>query len=186
MLSLSNISRCIVNKHFAKPIKCRVTGYDKLFKSANEIERDIQDIKNILWEYETDNAEIFQQQISEIKDKGALQKIAKALKLASELYNLIRLNGYDELIAKLDFHKFRRLLSEVENRIAKINQSEALKAGQDITQLLNEALEDSIFIFRKTGESQLDLAANSFKDALRKTRETCLTLVNIILFYHSH
>ncbi len=62
-------------------------------------------------------------------------------------------------------------MSEVENRIAKINQSEALKAGQDITQLLNEALEDSIFIFRKTGESQLDLAANSFKDALRKTRE---------------
>ena len=59
-----------------------ITGYEKLFKSANEIEKDIQDIKNTLWEYETDNAEVFQQQISEIKDKGLLQKIAKALKLA--------------------------------------------------------------------------------------------------------
>lgn len=65
-------------------------------------------------------------------------------------------------------------MSEVENRIAKINQSEALKAGQDITQLLNEALEDSIFIFRKTGESQLDLAANSFKTIL-------FQLVNILI-----
>ena len=148
-----------------------ITGYERLFKSADEIEKDIKDIKNTLWEYETDNAEVFQQQISEIKDKGLLQKIAKALKLATELYNLIRLNGYDELIEKLDFHKFKRLLSEVENRIAKINQSEVFKSGQDITMLLNEALEDSIFIFRKTGESQLDLAANSFKDALRKTRE---------------
>lgn len=148
-----------------------ITGYEKLFKSSDEIELDIKNIQNVLWEYSTDNAELFQQQISEIKDKGLLQKIAKSLRLASELYNLIRLNGYDELLAKLDFTKFRRLLSEVENRIAKINQSEALKNGEDISSLLNEALEDSIFIFKKTGESQLDLAANSFKDALRKTRE---------------
>ena len=62
-------------------------------------------------------------------------------------------------------------MSEVENRIANINQREALKTGQDISGLLNEALEDSIFIFRKMGESQLDLAANNFKDVLRRTRE---------------
>lgn len=148
-----------------------ITGYEKLFKSADEIEKDIKNIQDTLWEYSTDNAELFQQQISEIKDKGLLQAIAKSLRLASELYNLIRLNGYDELLSKLDFNKFKRLLSEVENRIAKINQSEALKNGEDITALLNEALEDSIFIFKKTGESQLDLAANSFRDALRKTRE---------------
>lgn len=148
-----------------------ITGYEKLFKSSEEIEQDIKNIQNTLWEYSTDNAELFQQQISEIKDKGLLQKLAKALRLASELYNLIRLNGYEDLLVKLDFNKFRKLLSEVENRIAKINQSEALKNGEDITSLLNEALEDSIFIFKKTGESQLDLAANSFKDALRKTRE---------------
>lgn len=148
-----------------------ITGYEKLFKSADEIEKDIKEIKNTLWAYSTDNAELFQQQISEIKDKGLLQSIAKTLRMASELYNLIRLNGYDELLSKLDFKKFKRLLSEVENRIAKINQSEALKRGEDISSLLNEALEDSIFIFKKTGESQLDLAANSFKDALRKTRE---------------
>lgn len=148
-----------------------ITGYENMFKSAEEIEYDIATIKDALWQYDTLNAEIFQQQISDIKDKAILLKLAKALRLASELYNIIRLNGYEDLISKLDFHKFKRLLSEVENRIALINQREALNTGQDITNLLNEALENSIFVFKKTGEGPLDLAANSFKDALRKTRE---------------
>jgi type I restriction enzyme R subunit len=148
-----------------------ITGYENLFKSATEIETDIAAIKNALWQYDTLNAEAFQQQISNIKDKALLLKLAKALRLASELYNLIRLNGYEDLIEKLDFHQFKRLLLEVENRINLINQREALNTGQDITGLLNEALEDSIFVFKKTGESALDLAANSFKDLFRKTRE---------------
>lgn len=148
-----------------------ISSYNKLFKSSEEIEHDICEIKDTLWEYETNNVEIFQQQISQIQDKSLLLRLAKSLRLASELYNLIRLNGYQDLVSKLDFRKFKQLLSEVENRIANINQREALKTGQDISGLLNEALEDSIFIFRKMGESQLDLAANNFKDVLRRTRE---------------
>lgn len=37
---------------------------------------------------------------------------------------------------------------------------------------MNEALEEAIFMFRKIGEGPLDLAANNFKDMLRKTRES--------------
>lgn len=148
-----------------------ITGYENLFKSADEIEKDITEIKSVLWEYNTQNAEIFQQQISEIKDKSLLLKLAKAIRKAAELFNLIRLNGYTNLLEKLDFHKFKLLQNEIEHRIALINQKEALLDGQDITGLLNEALENSIFIFRKTGESQLDLVANTFKETLHKTRE---------------
>lgn len=148
-----------------------MSGYENLFKSADEIRSDIEDIKNILWEYDTKNAEIFQQQISEIKDKSLLLDLVKALRKAAELFNLIRLNGYDDLLDKLDFHKFKILQSEAEHRIALINQKDALSSGEDITGLLNEALEDSIFMFRKTGETQLDLAANTFKDTLHRTRE---------------
>ena len=146
-------------------------GYENLFKSADEIKEDIETIKNILWEYDTKNAEIFQQQISEIKDKSLLLDLVKALRKAAELFNLIRLNGYTDLLDKLDFHQFKILQSEAEHRIALINQKEALSSGEDITGLLNEALEDSIFLFRKTGETQLDLAANTFKDTLHRTRE---------------
>ena len=146
-------------------------GYENLFKSADEINEDIENIKNVLWEYDTKNAEIFQQQISEVKDKSLLLDLVKALRKAAELFNLIRLNGYTDLLDKLDFHQFKILQSEAEHRIALINQKEALSSGEDITGLLNEALEDSIFMFRKTGETQLDLAANTFKDTLHRTRE---------------
>ncbi|MDD4556479.1 MAG: DEAD/DEAH box helicase family protein [Alphaproteobacteria bacterium] len=146
-------------------------GYKNLFKSAEEIEQDIKEIKDKLWLFDTLNAEVFQQQISEIKEKKDLLNLRKALQLATELYNIIRLNGYEELLGKLDFNQFKRLLNEVENRIGIINQREALQNGEDITGLLNEALEDSIFVFKKTGESALDLAANGLKDLLRKTRE---------------
>ena len=55
-----------------------ITGYERLFKSADEIEKDIKDIKNTLWEYETDNAEVFQQQISEIKRQRITSKNSKS------------------------------------------------------------------------------------------------------------
>ena len=100
-----------------------------------------------------------------------LLNLVKALRKAAELFNLIRLNGYTDLLDKLDFHQFKILQSEAEHRIALINQKEALTSGEDITGLLNEALEDSIFLFHKTGETQLDLAANTFKDTLHRTRE---------------
>ena len=148
-----------------------IKGYENLFKSSEEIKSDIEEIKNALWEYDTKNAEVFQQQISEIKDKALLLELVKALRKAAELYNIIRLNGYGDLLDKLDFRQFKVLQSEAEHRIALINQKEALSSGEDITGLLNEALEDSIFMFRKTGETQLDLAANTFKDALHRTRE---------------
>jgi type I restriction enzyme R subunit len=147
-------------------------GYSRLFVSPEEIIADIESIKDAIWEYDTVNAENFQKEISEIQDKSQLLKIRKALHLAAELYNLIRLNGYDELLAKLDFKKLKTLLGEVERRIALINQRENLKENEEISGLLNEALEEAIFMFRKVGEGPLDLAANNFKDMLRKTRES--------------
>ena len=145
-------------------------GYDNLFKSADEIEKDIAAIKQTLWQYDTANAENFQKQISEIKDKKTLLEIRDALRLASELYNLIRLGGHSELLKKLDFRQFARLRNEVENRIALVNLREQANEA-DISGVLNEALEDAIFLFRKIGEGPLDLAANNFKDIFRKTRE---------------
>lgn len=148
-----------------------VKGYENLFKSAEEIKVDINEIKDLLWDYDINNTEIFQQQISKIKDKSLLIKLAKTLKKSGELFNLIRLNGYTELLDKLDFHQLKHLQNEIENRLALINQKEALQNGQDITGLLNEALENSIFLFKKTCEDQLDLVANTFKEALHRTRE---------------
>ncbi len=144
--------------------------YSDLFKTQEEIESDIREIKETLWEFNTQNAEIFQQEISKISDKKELMRVKKALVTAKELYNIIRFNNYAEIIEKLDFYKMKQLLGEVERHIGIINQREALKNGTDTTMLLNEAIEDIIFIFNKRGEEELKLA-DDLKEALRKTRE---------------
>ena len=147
--------------------------YSNLFKTQKEIEEDIQEIKKILWQYPTENAELFSQEITKISDKEELLKIKKALVMARELYNIIRYNEYDEIIDKLDFHKMRGLLTEVENHITFINQKEALENNSNAMNLLNLAMEDIVFSFVKIKDEELKLA-DDLKNILRHTRESLL------------
>ena len=145
--------------------------YSNLFKSKEEIEEEIADIKEILFHFNTTNAEIFSQQISKIQDREEVLRIKKALGNAKSLYNLIRLFGHVELLDKIDFKKLGQLYRETENHLALLNTQEALKNNIDNTNLLNMALEDVLFHFTKISEEELRLA-DDLKDALRKTRET--------------
>ena len=147
-----------------------VKEYTKLFLEYADIEKEISVIKDKLWKFDTLNAENFSKQISHIDDKKELLDVKKALQSASELFNAIRLSGHLDLLNKLDFQKFKQLLTEVENRINLINLKENLESGNNSTSILNEALEDIYFSFVKTSESELKLA-DDFKDSLRRTRE---------------
>lgn len=148
-------------------------SYSKLFKSEEEIHADIENIKEILFHYDTINAEIFNRQVSEIKDKKILADLLKALNNAKELKNIIRVQGLDELLQKLDFNKLSQLQSVAQAQLDKLNQLEALQNDTDATNLLNTALEDIIFMFTKVSESEL-LIADVLKNQLRRTREELL------------
>lgn len=148
-------------------------SYSKLFKSEEEIAADIETIKETLFHYDTTNAEIFNQQVSEVRDKKVLTELLKALNSAKELKNIIRLQGYDELLQKLDFHKLNQLLSVAQGQLDKLNQIDALQNDAETTNLLNTALEDIIFMFTKISEAEL-VIADELKNQLRKTREALL------------
>ena len=86
--------------------------------------------------------------------------------------NLIKLYGHEELANKLDFSKLNTLLIEVNNRLALINQRDALENQEDNSNLINMAIEEVIFAFRKVNESELQLGlVDDFKEQIRKTRE---------------
>jgi len=144
--------------------------YSNLFKSKEEIESEIEEIEDVLFRYDTTNAEIFSQQISQIHDRETVLALKKVLENAKSLYNLIRLTGHYELLEKADFQKLGDLYRETSNRLAAINLSERLESGADVTNLLNEALEEVIFSFVKVGEEELVLA-DKLKNTLRRTRE---------------
>lgn len=144
--------------------------YSSLFKSQEEIEEEIKDIREKLWHYDTNNAEIFSQQISQIEDRKTVLEIKKALENAKNLYNLIRLYGHFDLLEKIDFKKLNQLYNETARHLELLNLKESLQNNVDTTNLLNVALENVLFMFRKVSEGEM-VIADQLKDMLRKTRE---------------
>jgi len=145
--------------------------YSNIFKSADEITTEIRQIKDVLFKYDTKNAEVFSQQITQISDRKQMLEIVKVLNNSRDLYNIIRLSGNYEMLDKLDFHKLTQLSREANNRLTLINTKEALENNVDTSNLLNIALEDVLFAFVKVKEEEMVLA-DQLKDILQKTRES--------------
>ena len=145
-------------------------NYSQLFKSPEEIQQDIEQIKDALFRFDIGNLEEFSIQISQIQDRETVLALKKALASARSLYNLIRLQGNYEQLDKLDFSTLNILYREVSNHLDLLNLKLSLERGQDTTNLLNRALEEVVFKFVKIGEEELKLA-DELKDTLRRTRE---------------
>jgi len=147
--------------------------YSDLFKNEAEIENEIELIKDTLFRFDTNNAELFSTQVSEIKDRRTVLELIKALQNAKELKNLIRFQGYDELLNQLDFNKMNFLLVAAQAQLDKLNLIDSINNEADITNLLNEALEDVIFTFTKVSEKEL-IIADALRNQLKRTREAML------------
>lgn len=144
--------------------------YSNLFKSREEIEQEIEEIKDQLFRFDLGNAEVFSRQISEIQDRKQVQQIKQTLDNAKSLYNLIKLMGHFDVLEQLDFKKISVLYREVSNHLDLLNLKENVENSDASTNLLNSALEDVVFMFSKIGEEELVLA-DELKNTLRKTRE---------------
>jgi type I restriction enzyme, R subunit len=144
--------------------------YSNLFKSAEDIASEIEHIKDILFRFDIENAEIFSRQISEIQDRELVLALKKALGDAKSLYNIIRLQGEYGFLEHLDFQKLNMLYRETSNHLDLLNLKEGIESGVDTANLLNIALEDVIFKFIKVGEEELVLA-DRLKNTLRQTRQ---------------
>ncbi len=144
--------------------------YRDIFKSKEEIEQDIQAIQDKLFMYATDNAELFSQQITALDDKQELLDLRQALDTYKELINIIQLFGYEELAQKFKMENLHALYTEVNNRIAIVNLKQNMRDGEDVSGLLNLALDQIEFHFRKVSEGEL-VIADKFQDVLEKTRQ---------------
>lgn len=145
--------------------------YSYLFKTEEEIKQEIKEIKETLFHYDTQNRELFSQQIAQITDKSKLTQLIKALRTAKELKNIIAVNGYEALDGIADFEIWNRLLIEAQGRLDNLNFVESIGNEEASKNLLNTALEDIIFQFIKVDETELVLA-DEFKNILRKARES--------------
>ncbi len=147
-----------------------VENYSKLFKSVEEIEKEIEEIKDKLFYYDFSNLEEFQKTISDITDKKELLDLRRVLDNLKILYNNIQYSDFKELKDKFPFDIVNRLLSEVSNRISIMNLKDNVDNETDNTQILNIALESLDFNFRKISEHEMKIA-DEFRDQLERTRK---------------
>lgn len=157
-------------KELQEELGDEIDSYSNLFKSQAEIADEIEQIKDVLFQFDISNAEIFSQQINEIQDRKTILAIKKALESARALYNIIRLQGDYEALKELDFQKLNLLYREVSHHLDLLNVKDRLENDGVTDNLLNLALEDIVFKFTKIGEEELILA-DKLKDTLRQTRE---------------
>lgn len=146
-----------------------VQNYSNIFKSKEEIEKDLNEVKNQLFLYDTSNVVSFINQINAIDDKKQLLDLRQALENYKVMYNLIRLYGYEDLYEHFNVENAIKCLNEVNNRISIVNLKNSINSSEDMTQVLNMALDQIDFQFRKIKEEEL-LIADAFRDTLEKTR----------------
>jgi type I restriction enzyme R subunit len=145
-------------------------NYSNLFKSAEEIDQEIQEIKEKLFLYDFSNLEDFQKIVSQITDKKEIIELRKCLENLKNLYNIIKIMGYSELLDRFSFDRVNKLYNEVVNRIEIINLKENLENASDNTHLLNIALEKMQFSFKKIETHELQIA-DKFRTQLERARK---------------
>ena len=134
--------------------------YRQVMEDKDELIRQVKETRQALFEYSTDNAEVFSREISEITDKNVLIQLRKSLELAKDAFNLVRTFGDEQLkkeFQKLQIEKLPQMLSEVNRRIAILHQIEALNQGDDARAAVNASLMDIEFNFSCIGRDELKI-----------------------------
>ena len=134
--------------------------YSQVMEDKDALIGQMKLARQALFSYTTDNAEVFSTEISSLEDKKVLIELRKALELAKDAVNLVRTFGDDALkkdFEKLSIGKLPQMLSEVNHRIAIINQKEAWN-NSDATQFaVNEAMMNIEFNFSCIGTEELKI-----------------------------
>lgn len=138
--------------------------FNQIIESKEELIKQMQEVKELLFEFSTENAEVFSQEVSTIEDKVELIKLKNALTSARDCSNLVRAFGDNELkekFQKMKIENLPALISEVQHCIDSINLKEALEKGDDTAILINKAMLDISFKFSKLSDEELRIVGGS-------------------------
>lgn len=139
-----------------------VDTFAQVLEDPKKLIEQMKEVRQILFDYTTNNLEEFSSEISTIEDKKILLDLKKALTSARDTMNIVRTFGDEELketFAKIEVHNLSQMISEVQNHINIINQKEAFTSSDSTKKLINNAMADIRFNFNKIGEEELSIAS---------------------------
>ena len=138
-----------------------------------EIRRQLDEIKSVLWYYDCTNAEEFRLQLEEIGEKDDLYRLRSTLEDAKAIINLVRAQGDEELKEKVKSllpGMIPSLITEVTNRINRINMLENTEHKEDVSGIINLALSELDFEFHKGLPEEMEIVINDLREKIERVQ----------------
>lgn len=144
--------------------------YNNIFLSKEEIEASIKEIKNKLFQYDSENLENFTSQINQLNKKDLID-LKKVMLTYKDLYNVVKTLNYTDLLSQVKIDRISKMIKEVDRRIDIVNLTN--KENVDSSNLLNAVLADIDFSFKKISEEEL-IIADKYKQKFDEVRREFL------------
>ena len=141
--------------------------------SKEEIETKIREVKNILFNYTTDNMEEFRKQIDDVDNKDSLYELRNTLSEAKAIINQVRSFGDEETrqkLASLPAGAIPTLITEVTHRIERINQVENTEHEANVSGIINIVLSELEFKFKKGAPEEMRIIVNDIRERCERVQ----------------
>lgn len=144
-----------------------------IIEDKEEIIAQMKEIKSVLFNFTCDNPEEFRLEIDEIEDKDRLYELRSVLNDAKAILNQVRAFGDDELKEKIEdlaFGGIPILITEVTHRIERMNLFESTEHKADVSGIINVALSELEFEFKKGMSEELRIIVNDIRERCEKVQ----------------
>lgn len=141
--------------------------------SKEDVEAKIKEVKSVLFNFTTDNMEEFRKEIDEIESKDSLYELRNVLSDAKAIINQVRSFGDEETkkkLASLPLGTIPTLITEVTHRIERINLFENTEHKADVSGIINVALSELEFEFKKGIPEELRIIVNDIRERCERVK----------------
>lgn len=141
--------------------------------SKEDVEAKIKEVKSVLFNFTTENMEEFRKEIDEIENKDSLYELRNVLSDAKAIINQVRSFGDEETkkkLASLPLGTIPTLITEVTHRIERINLFENTEHKADVSGIINVALSELEFEFKKGIPEELRIIVNDIRERCERVQ----------------
>lgn len=139
----------------------------------DEVVQKIQQVKSLLFNFTTDYLEEFRKEIDEVDNKDSLYELRNTLSEAKAMINQVRSFGDEETkekLKKLPIGAIPTLITEVTHRIERINLLENTEHRADVSGIINVALSELEFEFKKGIPEELRIIVNDIRERCERVQ----------------
>lgn len=146
---------------------------EDILVTPEEVAEKVKQVKSLLFNFSTDNMEEFRKQLDDIDSKETLYELRNSLADAKAVINQARALGDEETkekLASLPTMAFSTMMTEVTHRIERINLLSNTEHKADVSGIINVALSEMEFEFKRGVPEELLILVNDIRDRCERVQ----------------